>query len=182
MKARRAHIANRNRPQWGSALLSLLVVLSLIAPPSHLCGLLEAAPGHSHSSGHSHTSHEAASGHAVCGHGEPGHNDGDYYDDDQQHAGVTHHHSSGASVSSLPGPTTCCSDGTTLAVVASTPARFLGRAANATGLTFMPATVPLSQSIIALSHCYGRDGPPGSKHLPQLSCASLLGRAPPTSA
>lgn len=168
MKARAAQISNRRRPHWWSALLSLFVALMLIAPASQLCALMETLPGHSHAaaSGHSHTD-EATAHH-------------DHHHDAAAHHNAGHH-SDGTAWQSVPEQHACCSHLDAPSVVAAASSRFAAPDASSIGLSFVPATLPAAQDIFALTNCRGRDGPSDSQPLPQLSRASLLGRAPPFS-
>lgn len=145
----------RRRPHWWSGLLLLFVVLSFAAQPTCLGALAEASPGHSHltSSDPSHHSHEAA-----------------------------HNESDRATVSSTLSPHECCCDSDALAVVGSPISRLAAPEGRSTAISFAPAILPDVQGVLALSHCYGRDGP-SINHLlrSQFSSSSLLGRAPPLS-
>lgn len=169
MKARAAHSNNRRRPHWWSALLSLFVALSLVVPPSQLCALMETAPGHAHSDGHAHS---GDAGHSHSDEGAAHHDD---------HHQPIAQHTDKATLQPVPHQHACCPESAPLPVVMAAPSRSATPDESAIGVSFMPATLPAMQNIFALTNCHGRDGPDDSQPLPQLSRASLLGRAPPVS-
>lgn len=163
MKAHSARFDSRSGPRWWSALLSLVIALSLIAPSSHLCALTETLTGHSHAAldGRSH-SHNA---------------------DAHDGQAATERHDGGVGVQSVPEPETCCSDAAiTPFVVATVASRFAGPKERATDFSFALATLPVVQDVFALTTSHGRDGPSSDQPFrSHFAPSSLLGRAPPVS-
>lgn len=174
------------RPQWWSVLLSLLVVLSLVVQPSHLCALMETAPGHSHAGGHSHGDDGSHADHhgeyrnatATNAHGDE--SGAGHHDDD--HVGHAHQHDASLNLSSLPEPHSCCSDSYSAPVAVAAVSRIALPDAQILAPEFTLAVMPAPVDVFSVAGFHGRDGPDVAGPITQLSRASLLGLSPPISA
>lgn len=170
MKARAAHSNNRRRPPLWSALLSLLVALSLLLSPTQMCALMEMAPSHT---GADSDSHAAASAHEHSGGGRA--------QEANHHTGTTYRATNQATLQSVPDTHECCSDMNAPPVVATAASRLGVPDAHSAPATFALAIPPSPFDLFILTNCHGRDGPTDETLYSQLSRATLLGRAPPVS-
>jgi hypothetical protein len=191
MKRRPAPKNSRTRSQWWSCVLSVLVTLSLLVQPSLVCAVLESSPSHVHPSsgvqGHSHGSHSGEHSHGHASGRSDGstdeHHGGDH-DEGHDHSNPAHHQGSSddgrMSLSAFGHPHSCCSDGSVQLPVVASSSRSLQADSSLTIALFVPATMPPSADIFALTACHGRDGPPCEPIRSQFLPSSLLGRAPPS--
>lgn len=174
------------RPQWWSALLSLLVILCLVVQPSHLCALMETAPGHSHVGGHSHEGDDSHADHhgehhnATASHVHGYESGADRHDDD--HVGHARQHNANLTLSSLPEPHSCCSDSYSAPVAVAATSRIALPDAPILAPEFALAVMPAPVDVFSVAGFHGRDGPEVAGPITQLSRASLLGLSPPISA
>lgn len=182
MKEHQGWFTNRRRPLWGWTLLSLLVALSLVLPPTQLCALMETAPSHSHSTDHAKRSAHFHAGKASHSHSH----EKSSSDSHASHTSQSNDHhvavsrSNGAVLHSLPEPDACCSEMDAPNVVLAIASRSTASDEYVADLCFIPAALPKVQKIFELTYYHGRDGPASNISLPsQLSSSSLLGRAPP---
>ena len=185
MKRRPAPKCSRTRSQWWSCVLSVLVALSLVVQPSLVCAALESSPGHAHpSSGGQAHSHGASHGSGHSHDSADEHHGGDH-DGGHDHSNPAHHQDGSddgrLSLSPAEPPHACCSDisAPTPVVAAPTSRSFQVDESTSVAL-FVPATLPPSPDIFALTACHGRDGPPGEPIRSQFLPSSPQGRAPPT--
>ena len=174
MKTNPTRFDNRTRPRWWPALLSLLVVFSLVVQPICQCAMAQAAHNHAHAD------EAARGGQECCPEDAAQHADhhSDAHHDPAEHHHSTHRSEKGASVSSPIQAHLCCCDNEVIPGIAvlSRPAapeqsHFV--------VAFAPAKPPVALDVFALTYCHGRDGPPDKPFLSHSSASSLLGRAPP---
>ena len=167
---RASHFDNRRRLHGWSVILSLLVALSLVAPPSHLCALMESSPSHGHADGRSHAAVPAHKHSPGASSPEADHHN------DHPHAAATDQ----ATLQPVPQAHGCCSDRNAPPVVV-VGSRFAAPNTHSTPATFALVASPSPLDIFALTHYHGRDGPPSKPLHSQLSRAFLIGLAPPVS-
>lgn len=166
MKGRLARESRRARSHWWSRLLSMLVTLSLVVPPSQIYAAFDSAPGHAH----------AESGHGGDHHG--GHSDHDDHGYAAE-AADTYHDASRLTLAPAELPHACCSSSSLSPLIAAAPARISSLDDKLAPVAYAPAVLPRSLDIFALVNCHGRDGPPDRLALSQFFSLSLSGRAPP---
>jgi len=153
------------------ALLSLLVSLSLLVPPSQVCALLESTPDHPHAQAHAYGSaHDHGSAHTHAPQAPGSHH---------EHAAAARYNQNRLAFAPTELPDTCCGYSEEIPFVKAAALRWGSLHQVVATVAYAPAVLPQLPGLFEGLRCHGRDGPPDKPLRSQRLPSALLGRAPP---
>lgn len=182
MKSPQRNVNKRTQPSWWSAVLSVLVALSLALQPACICALAEISAHESHAGGHSHSA-ETGHGHSHEAATPDHHTDHQSSEQPEPQQEVPDVRASGGSNAAFAALDhgACCCESEAQSVVAASVSRISVPDHASVRLACAPPYEVFVPEISTMANCRGRDGPPGRPLRSQFVPASLLGRAPPIS-